>query len=88
MKQMTFAATKKFEVHGRSPPPLKAEFLARMQALVPWAVLCALIQANGIKLSGGTIVDATLIAAPPSAKNREQCRDPEMHQSKKGNQCH
>ena len=35
-------------------------------------------------LSGGTIVDATLIAAPPSTKNREQTRDPEMCQSKKG----
>ena len=45
-----------------------------------------LLQANGMKLSGGTIVDATLIAAPPSTKNREQSRDPEMHQSKKGNQ--
>ncbi len=33
----------------------------------------------------GTIVDATLIAAPPSAKNRDEKRDPEMHQSKKGN---
>jgi IS5 family transposase len=45
-----------------------------------------LLLANGMKLSGGTIVDATLIAAPPSTKNREQSRDPEMHQSKKGNQ--
>ena len=39
-----------------------------------------------MKLSGGTIVDATLIAAPPSTKNQEQSRDPEMHQSKKGKQ--
>jgi len=45
-----------------------------------------LLLANGMKLSGGTIVDATLIAAPPSTKNQEQRRDPEMHQSKKGNQ--
>lgn len=45
-----------------------------------------LLQANGMKLSGGTIVDATLIAAPPSTKNEDQSRDPEMHQSKKGNQ--
>ena len=45
-----------------------------------------LLQANGMKLSGGTIVDATLIAAPPSTKNQEQSRDPEMHQSKKGKQ--
>jgi IS5 family transposase len=45
-----------------------------------------LLLANGMKLSGGTIVDATLIAAPPSTKNEAQSRDPEMHQSKKGNQ--
>ena len=34
----------------------------------------------------GTIVDATLIAAPSSTKNKEGNRDPEMHQTKKGNQ--
>jgi IS5 family transposase len=45
-----------------------------------------LLLAHGMKLSGGTIVDATLIAAPSSTKNQEQSRDPEMHQSKKGNQ--
>jgi IS5 family transposase len=45
-----------------------------------------LLLAKGMKLSGGTIVDATLIAAPPSTKNEQQSRDPEMHQSKKGNQ--
>ena len=175
MKQMTFATSKGFEVHGRATR--KAEFLARMEALVPWEAFCALIephypkagsgrpprgmermlrmylianwfnladeacedalydvpvfrdfcridlgrervpdattllqfrhlleehqigaalfakigellQANGMKLSGGTIVDATLIAAPPSTKNREQSRDPEMHPSKKGGQWH
>ncbi len=37
---------------------------------------------------GFEIVDATLIAAPPSTKNAEGKRDPEMHQSKKGNQWH
>ena len=173
MKQMTLAAAKGFEVHGRATR--KAEFLARMEALVPWAEFCALIEphypkagngrppvglermlrmylvanwfnlsdeacedalydtpafrdfcridlgrervpdattllnfrhlleqhqlgaalfakvgelllANGMKLSGGTIVDATLIAAPPSTKNEAQSRDPQMHQSKKGNQ--
>lgn len=46
----------------------------------------ALLQANGVKVSGGTIVDATLIAAPSSTKNEEKARDPEMHQVKKGNQ--
>jgi IS5 family transposase len=47
-----------------------------------------LLLGNGVKLSGGTIVDATLIAAPPSTKNREKARDPEMHQTKKGNEWH
>ena len=45
-----------------------------------------LLLAQGMKLSGGTIVDATLIAAPSSTKNEEQERDPEMQQTKKGNQ--
>ncbi len=45
-----------------------------------------LLLANGLKLSGGTIVDATLIAAPPSVKNQDKSRDPQMHQTKKGNQ--
>lgn len=43
---------------------------------------------KGLLLREGTIVDATLIAAPPSAKNREGKRDEEMHQTKKGNQWH
>ena len=41
---------------------------------------------QGLMLREGTIVDATLIAAPPSTKNRDSARDPEMHQAKKGNQ--
>jgi IS5 family transposase len=41
---------------------------------------------KGLLLREGTIVDATLIAAPPSTKNAEKKRDPEMHQAKKGNQ--
>src|SRR5271154_3212086 len=36
----------------------------------------------------GTIVDATIIAAPPSTKNAQKARDPEMHQTKKGNEWH
>lgn len=43
---------------------------------------------RGLFLRQGTVVDATLIAAPPSTKNREGKRDEEMHQSKKGNQWH
>jgi IS5 family transposase len=44
------------------------------------------LQANGIKVSTGTIVDATIINAPSSTKNQEGKRDPEMCQTKKGNQ--
>ena len=47
-----------------------------------------MLLANGMKLSGGTIVDATNIAAPSSTKNADNTRDPEMHQTKKGNQWH
>jgi IS5 family transposase len=46
------------------------------------------LQARGMKVAGGTIVDATIIAAPPSTKNGSGQRDPEMHQTKKGNQWH
>ncbi|MFZ6731778.1 IS5 family transposase [Undibacterium sp. Ji42W] len=46
------------------------------------------LQERGMKVSGGTIVDATIIAAPSSTKNKEGERDPEMRQTKKGNQWH
>jgi IS5 family transposase len=175
MKQLTLAASRGFEKHGRATR--KAEFLARMEGLMPWAEFCALIEphypkagngrppvgvermlrmycianwfnlsdvacedalydvplfrefcwidlgqervpdattlmnfrhlleahqlgaalfakvgellmVNGMRLSGGTIVDATLIAAPPSTKNQDKTRDPEMHQTKKGKDWH
>jgi transposase, IS5 family len=44
------------------------------------------LQSKGVRITTGTIVDATIIHAPSSTKNREQKRDPEMHQTKKGNQ--
>jgi IS5 family transposase len=47
-----------------------------------------ILLAKGLKLSGGTIVDATIIAAPSSTKNQNKARDPEMHPTKKGNQWH
>jgi IS5 family transposase len=46
------------------------------------------LKAQGIKVNQGTIVDATIIEAPTSTKNREQARDPEMKQTQKGNQWH
>ena len=42
------------------------------------------LQSKGVRITTGTIVDATIIHAPSSTKNREQQRDPEMHQTKKG----
>lgn len=44
------------------------------------------LEENGLKVSTGTIVDASIINAPRSTKNREKKRDPQMHQTKKGNQ--
>jgi IS5 family transposase len=46
----------------------------------------ALLSERGWLLRAGTLVDATIIHAPASTKNRTQARDPEMHQTKKGNQ--
>ena len=43
-------------------------------------------ESKGIRISTGTIVDATIIHAPSSTKNSSGKRDPEMHQTKKGNQ--
>ncbi len=43
------------------------------------------LQGQGLRVSGGTIVDATIISAPSSTKNRDKKRDPEMRQTKKGN---
>jgi IS5 family transposase len=43
---------------------------------------------RGLLMREGTLVDATIIAAPPSTKNKDHARDPEMHQAKKGNQWH
>jgi IS5 family transposase len=48
--------------------------------------LNALFEANGWIMRGGSVVDATIIAAPSSTKNATGTRDPEMHQTKKGNQ--
>ena len=45
-----------------------------------------ILQAKGLLMKKGTVVDATLIAAPSSTKNAEGGRDPEMKQAKKGNQ--
>jgi transposase, IS5 family len=50
------------------------------------ATVNELLTAKGLLLKVGTAVDATLIAAPTSTKNKDHARDPEMHSSKKGKQ--
>jgi IS5 family transposase len=50
------------------------------------ATINALLTQRGLLLKTGTVVDATLIAAPSSTKNKDHARDPQMHSSKKGNQ--
>ena len=50
------------------------------------AVINGYLGDRGLSLRQGTIVDATLINAPSSTKNKDGKRDPEMHQTKKGNQ--
>src|ERR687889_934786 len=48
----------------------------------------AMLEERGLLMRQGTIVDATIIAAPSSTKNKRKARDPEMHQTWKGNQWH
>ena len=62
------------EAHGLGPQILEA--------------VNAQLRRQGLLLKTGTVVDATLIAAPSSTKNAQGERDPEMHQTKKGNQWH
>jgi IS5 family transposase len=44
------------------------------------------LEEKGLKVTTGTIVDATIIHAPSSTRNKDKARDPEMHQTRKGNQ--
>jgi IS5 family transposase len=53
-----------------------------------FAEVSAMLEERGLLMRQGTIVDATIIAAPSSTKNKRKARDPEMHQTKKGNQWH
>jgi IS5 family transposase len=50
-----------------------------------FAQVVSLLEERGYILKKGTIVDSTIISAPPSTKNKERKRDPEAHQTKKGN---
>ena len=57
-------------------------------AVAIFAEVAAVLSEQGLAMKRGTIVDATLIAAPSSTKNQDKKRDPEMTQTKKGNQWH
>jgi IS5 family transposase len=80
---------------GRDPIPDETTILNFRHLLEAHALTKAIfeavaerLEARGALLRGGTIVDATLIAASPSTKNAAGQRDPEMRSSKKGNQWH
>lgn len=69
---------------------LKFRRLLEMKELTAsiFTTINAHLAEKGLLMRAGTIVDATLIAAPPSTKNKDGERDPDMHQAKKGNQWH
>ncbi|MGE4481595.1 IS5 family transposase [Acidocella sp.] len=78
---------------GREPVPDETTIL-NFRHLLERHELCgqifqevnAYLAERGLKVSTGTIVDATIIHAPSSTKNEAMARDPEMHQPRKGNQ--
>lgn len=80
---------------GREPVPDETTILRFRRLLEEhdlgrrlFAEVGRVLQERGVKVSGGTIVDATIIAAPSSTKNASKERDPEMRSTKKGNQWH
>ncbi len=80
---------------GREPVP-DATTLCKFRHLLEdnnlgqaiFAEVGRILQQRGLRLSAGTIVDATIVAAPSSTKNAAQQRDPEMMQTRKGQQWH
>ena len=82
LRQLTFAS---LECDRKKRKTRREIFLERMDGLIPWERLEARIAPACPK---GGIVDATIISAPSSTGNESNARDPEMHQTKKGNQWH
>ena len=79
------------DAHGRLPDESTIlRFRHRLEkhklAELILATVNDLLTAKGLLLKAGTAVDATLIAAPSSTKNKDRARDPEMHSSQKGKQ--
>ena len=77
--------------HDRLPDEttiLNFRHLLERHDLAPrlFAAINEYLTARNLLLRNGTMVDATIIHAPPSTKNKAKARDPEMHQTKKGNQ--
>ena len=78
---------------GREPVP-DATTLLKFRRLLNdnklgealFAQVGQVLQSKGFKVNTGTIVDATIIGAPSSTKNAHKARDPEMHQTRKGQQ--
>ena len=78
---------------GREPVP-DATTLLKFRKLLNdnklgealFAQVGQVLQSKGFKVNTGTIVDATIISAPSSTKNADKARDPEMHQTRKGQQ--
>ena len=69
---------------------LRFRHLLKRHDLTPniFETINTMLADKGLVLKAGTVVDATIIAAPSSTKNKDGKRDPEMHQTKKGNQWH
>ena len=69
---------------------LKFRRIVESKGLAKEMLACvnSILEAEGVMMRGGSIVDATIIQAPSSTKNASGGRDPEMHQTKKGNQHH
>ena len=80
-----------FDAHARLPDRvsiLRFRHLLEKHKLAKhfFETVNAMLKARGLMLHSGTVIDATIIAAPSSTKNNSGKRDPEMHQTKKGNQ--
>jgi IS5 family transposase len=78
---------------GREPVPDESTILNFRHLLERHAVgepvsqaVGEYLQEQGLRIASGTIVDASIISAPSSTKNKDKARDPEMHQTKEGNQ--
>lgn len=82
------------ELHGHDIPDestiLRFRHLLEQHHLTEqiFAEIRALLEEKRLLLKSGTIVDATIIAAPPSTKNEQRARDPQMRQTKKGKDWH